>query len=317
MNVGDRVRLLRGNEEGTITKISSGGRIEIEIEDGFRIPALSNEVVVVSEAERQYFGDGKVTTPKEMVLVSKRTVGASGLFLGYIPLNDKDHSIYLINNTDKDYVYSIAEEYGVNSHTLAAGVSASGSYHKLDEKSIVKFEEWPPLFLQFIPVNRKVEKTLPAFEKTVKLKASSFFRSKGNVPVLEKDGYMYKIDHQEKPLDVKQLNKELSPGMEGNPAKEQFRRPEKEIDLHIEKLTKEHDLMSNSEMLKLQMEEFQKNLNYAIATGMDEITFIHGIGNGVLRKEIHKYLSQIGNIKYFQDTQKSRFGYGATLVRIN
>jgi dsDNA-specific endonuclease/ATPase MutS2 len=50
---------------------------------------------------------------------------------------------------------------------------------------------------------------------------------------------------------------------------------------------------------------------------MDEITFIHGIGNGVLRKEIHKYLSHLGNIKYFQDTQKSRFGYGATLVRIS
>ena len=75
--------------------------------------------------------------------------------------------------------------------------------------------------------------------------------------------------------------------------------------------------MSKSEMLKLQMEEFQKDLNYAIATGIDEVTFIHGIGNGVLRKEIHKSLSQIDNIKYFQDTQKSRFGYSATLVRIN
>jgi DNA-nicking Smr family endonuclease len=317
MNVGDRVRLLRGNEEGTITKISSGGRIEIEIEDGFRIPALSNEVVVVSEAERQYFGDGKVAAPKETVPVSGKPMASSGLFLGYIPLNDKDHSIYLINNSDKDYVYSVAEEHGENSHTLAAGVSVSGSFHKLDEKSIVKFEEWPSLYLQFIPVNRKIEKTVPAFEKKVKLKASSFFRSKGKVPVLNKEGYQYKIDHQEKPLDVKQLNKELSPATEESAAKEQFRRPEREIDLHIEKLTKEHDLMSNSEMLKLQMEVFEKNLNYAMATGMDEITFIHGIGNGVLRKEIQKYLSQLDNIKYFQDTQKSRFGYGATLVRIN
>ena len=75
--------------------------------------------------------------------------------------------------------------------------------------------------------------------------------------------------------------------------------------------------MSNNEMLKLQMETFEKNLNHAMATGMDEISFIHGIGNGVLKKEIHKYLSQLDNIKYFQDTQKSRFGYGATLVRIN
>ena len=141
MNVGDRVRLLRGNEEGTITKISSGGRIEIEIEDGFRIPALSSEVVVVSEAERQYFGDGKISTPKEAVVVKKGTGGSSGLFLGYIPLNDKDHSIYLINNTGRDYVYSVSEGYGENSHTLSAGLCNAGSHHKLDEKSIIKFEE--------------------------------------------------------------------------------------------------------------------------------------------------------------------------------
>lgn len=317
MNVGDRVRLLRGNEEGTITKISSGGRIEIEIEDGFRIPALSSEVVVVSEAERQYFGDGKVTTTQEAVPVKKGSQSSSGLFLGYIPLNDKDHSVYLINNTERDYVYAISEEYGENSHTLGAGLSQAGTYHKLDEKSIVKFEEWPSLYLRFIPLNRKVERTVPAFEKKVKFKASSFFRSKAKVPVLEKEGYLYQIDHQEKALDVKQLNKELSPLSEESAKKEQFRRPEKEIDLHIEKLTKDYDLMSNTEMLKLQMEVFEKNLNYAMATGMDEITFIHGIGNGVLKKEIHKYLSQLDNIKYFQDTQKSRFGYGATLVRIN
>lgn len=317
MNVGDRVRLLRGNEEGTITKISSGGRIEIEIEDGFRIPALSSEVVVVSEAERQYFGDGKVAPAKEAVPAKKSGKTAGGLFLGYIPLNDKDHSIYLVNHTERDYVYAIGEEYGENSHTLAAGLSNAGSYHKLDEKSIIKFEEWPSLNLQFIPLNRKVEKTLPAFQKKVKFKASSFFRSKGRVPVLDKEGYLYQIDHQEKALDVKRLNQELSPGAGESVAKEQFRRPEKEIDLHIEKLTKDHDLMSNSEMLKLQMEIFEKNLNDAMATGMDEIIFIHGIGNGVLKKEIHKYLSQMDNIKYFQDAQKSRFGYGATLVRIN
>lgn len=317
MNVGDRVRLLRGNEEGIITRISSGGRMEIEIEDGFRIPVLKNEVVVISDVERQYFGDGKVAAPKETTAVKSPTLSTYGLYLAYIPLNDKDHSVFFINNTEREYAFSISEKHGEDSLTLAAGLTASGSHHKLDEKSVAQFEEWPPLHLQFIPVNRRIEKTLPAFEKKVKLKASSFFRSKGNVPILDKTGFLYRVDDQEKPLDVRQLNQELVGQKDSSELKEQFHRPEKEIDLHIEKLTKEHDLMSNSEKLKLQMEVFEKNLNYSMATGMDEITFIHGIGNGVLKKEIQKYLSQLDNIKYFQDTQKSRFGYGATLVRIN
>ncbi len=56
MNIGDRVRLLHGKEEGIIRRISSGGRIEVEIEDGFIIPAVKSEVVVIAAAEKSYFG---------------------------------------------------------------------------------------------------------------------------------------------------------------------------------------------------------------------------------------------------------------------
>ena len=69
-------------------------------------------------------------------------------------------------------------------------------------------------------------------------------------------------------------------------------------------------------MLTLQLNTFQNNFDNALAAGMDEIIFIHGVGNGVLKKEIHKILSNNKSIKFFQDAQKEKFGYGATLVRI-
>ena len=52
MNIGDRVRVLHGKEEGIIRKVSAGGRIEVEIEDGFVIPVLKSEVVLIAEAEK-------------------------------------------------------------------------------------------------------------------------------------------------------------------------------------------------------------------------------------------------------------------------
>lgn len=317
MNIGDRVRLLRGSEEGVITKISSGGRIEIEIEDGFRIPVLKNEVVIISAAERQYFGDGKVVE-KPTIVKKTANISIDGIYLSYIPLNDKDHSLYVINQTEKDQLFMLSEVFGTNSRTLASGILSSGSYKKFDEKSIKDFEQWPTLLFQMIPINQRVENTLPPFEKKIKFKASAFFKSRGKAPLLDKEGYLFQIDQHIKELDIKQLNETLNAG--SKPKQDtnmQFHRPAKEIDLHIEKLSSEHEFMSNTEMLKLQMETFEKNLNYAMASGMDEISFIHGIGNGVLKNEIHKYLSQLENIKYFQDTQKSKFGYGATLVRIN
>ncbi|WP_194976464.1 Smr/MutS family protein [Aquiflexum lacus] len=316
MNIGDRVRLLHGNEEGVITKISSGGRVEVEIEDGFRIPVMKNEIAIISAVEGQYFGGEKA--PVIDKIDSKQTPKSAkeeGLFLAYLPINDKDHSIYLCNNSGREYMVLASEVYGGNSQTIIAERIQTRSSKKLGEKSIRDFEEWPPLLIQFFPIHPKIEKTQPSFERRLKFKASAFFKSKGIVPVLDKSGYVFKVSDQVKEIDIKQLNEELNP--QTKEAKITFQRPPKEIDLHIEQLTKDHFLMSNSEMLKLQMDTFEKNLNYAMASGMDEISFIHGIGNGVLKKEIHKYLSQLGNIKYFQDTQKSRFGYGATLVRIS
>lgn len=317
MNIGDRVRLLHGNEEGIITKISSGGRVEIEIEDGFRIPAMKNEVVLISSAERSYFKNEVEDTSviSENLSSKAKNQSLEAIYLVYIPLNDKDHSVYLCNNTPKDFLSITSEHYGSNSQTLLADKIAAKTSKKITEKSIQNFEEWPPLLVQLFPINQRIEKTEPALERKIKFKANTFFKSKGMAPILDKSGYVFRLTENAKEIDIQTLNRELNP--EVIKPEQSFPRPPKEVDLHIEKLTKDHDLMSNSEMLKLQMEAFEKNLNYAIASGMDEISFIHGIGNGVLKKEIHKYLSQLGNIKYFQDTQKSRFGYGATLVRIS
>ncbi|MCK5701231.1 MAG: DNA mismatch repair protein MutS, partial [Cyclobacteriaceae bacterium] len=55
MKIGDRVRLLRGTEEGTIVSIKGDKLVEVEIDDGFIIPALKNEVVVIDKKEAEEF----------------------------------------------------------------------------------------------------------------------------------------------------------------------------------------------------------------------------------------------------------------------
>lgn len=319
MNIGDRVRLLHGKEEGVISKILPGGEVEIEIEDGFRIPALRSQVVVINEVEDSYFKKEKPPVHAHLAKPSQVSTGEAdaGIFLAYIPFNDDAHGIYLINTRKKDLLFAVSEVHGDNSKTLGAGVAKANSSQRVEEKSIKDFENWPTLLIQLIPINNRLEKTEKPLERRVKFKAAAFFKSKGKAPVLNKNGYVFRLDQTMADLDIQQLNRELNPkAAEAKPLGRQFTRPEKEIDLHIEKLSTEHDLLSNAEKLKLQMETFEKNLNYAIATGMDEITFIHGIGNGILRKEIHRYLSQLSHIKYFKDTHKSNFGYGATLVKI-
>lgn len=89
--------------------------------------------------------------------------------------------------------------------------------------------------------------------------------------------------------------------------------PPMKVDLHIECILPNHSHLTNGEKIDLQLQTFERCLDAAIASGQLEITFVHGIGSGVLRKEIHKKLKMNKQIKSFSDAQYDK---GATLVKI-
>ncbi len=316
MNIGDRVRVLHGKEEGVIRKISAGGRIEVEIEDGFVIPVLKSEVVLVAEAEKNHFGETQHSSSEFETPLPISAPKDQGLYLAFLPINDQNLSLYLINDSRQAYLAHASEVYGTNHRTLYAGTLGAGEAKKIDDRLLQELDEWPAFLLRFIAIQPKLEKAIPAFERQFKLKATQFFKHLSKAPLLGKNTYLFALEQTTKELDIRGLNAELNQ-LSSAPQPPKVQAPPSSIDLHIEAIHPKPDSLSNSEKLRIQLEVFEKNLNQAIAAGMDQITFIHGIGNGVLRKEIHKRLSQIGNISYFQDTQKDQWGYGATLVKIS
>jgi len=299
-----------------IRKISAGGRIEVEIEDGFVIPVLKSEVVLVAEAEKNHFGETQHSSSEFETPLPISAPKDQGLYLAFLPINDQNLSLYLINDSRQAYLAHASEVYGTNHRTLYAGTLGAGEAKKIDDRLLQELDEWPAFLLRFIAIQPKLEKAIPAFERQFKLKATQFFKHLSKAPLLGKNTYLFALEQTTKELDIRGLNAELNQ-LSSAPQPTKVQAPPSSIDLHIEAIHPKPDSLSNSEKLRIQLEVFEKNLNQAIAAGMDQITFIHGIGNGVLRKEIHKRLSQIGNISYFQDTQKDQWGYGATLVKIS
>ena len=316
MNIGDRVRLIHGKEEGIVRKVSSGGRLQVEIEDGFMIPALKSEVVLVAEAEKSYFGEnaGAAKEPETPMPISAPK--DQGLYLAFLPINDQSLSLYLINDSHQPYLVHASEVYGGNQRTLLAGTLTSGESRKFDDRLMKELDEWPAFLLRFIPIQNSLEKAILPFERQLKMKATQFFKHLSKAPRLGKDAYVFAMEQTTKELDIRSLNTELKE-ITPKPAPISKAKPASTIDLHIEQLHPDPDKLSNTEKMRIQLEKFESTLNQAMISGMDEITFVHGLGNGTLKKEIHKRLSQFRNIKYFQDTQKDQWGYGATLVRIS
>jgi dsDNA-specific endonuclease/ATPase MutS2 len=88
-----------------------------------------------------------------------------------------------------------------------------------------------------------------------------------------------------------------------------------EIDLHIENLVNSHRFLTNGEIIVIQLNHFQSKLEYAIRKKMQKVIIIHGVGNGILKTEIRKILSNYSSISYY-DAPFHKYGYGATEVRI-
>ena len=102
MNIGDKVRLIHSKEEGIVTRVLPNNVIEIEIEDGFRLPVLKRELAVVSRAIKPQPTPEKATENRPTGIRAEK-----GIFMAFVPLNDREIVLHLVNNTDWDLPYSL------------------------------------------------------------------------------------------------------------------------------------------------------------------------------------------------------------------
>ncbi|GAB2706664.1 mannonate oxidoreductase [Hymenobacter frigidus] len=406
MNVGDRVRLLTGTEEGIVTRLLDSELVEVAIDNDFTIPVLRREVVVVAQEEGNNFnrtapdyrvgqvpgknanaskkdnskrpsqnagppkpvqpslqqalaavasngaGVAKISGP---AATSKQPAAAKGVFLALVHQSPELLGVTLINNTEADVLFTYGEETSARPYRALAAdkLGPKASTKPLSFLHMKDFEAWPAVVFQLLPTRLNGEAAYELLTKRQAFKASTFYSSQRPAPVIGKDAYLFQLDEkaaaaitpeqlaQEAPapaaapapakpagIDIAALKAQLSGDAPAKPAAVVAAAtpapvfpvvaPAHEFDLHLEALrpdNKEEEL-SNTAILRLQLDAFEDALSRALATNMHEIVFIHGMGNGVLRKEIHRQLSRNKDIKFFEDARKEKFGFGATLVRL-
>lgn len=312
MNIGDRVRLMHSRDEGIVISVK-GDIVEVEIEDGFTIPATKKEVVLVSKEESKRFHPESQQSPQEER--KTRVFSETGIFIAIIPTTQTSFELFLINNTDYTLAINLFQDQqnkfkGLFSHVFKP---KTGEYVK---NILANDTGLPDLLIQGLYFSDYLSKIKEPILKRIKTKPFLIAGKQNPAPIIGKTGYVIQVDGEQVPINSEKLKASIEAGAGQKEQPIIFKSPGKEIDLHIEKLTFPGQKISNSEMLRIQISAFEAAMDQAIAAGQDEIKFIHGIGNGVLRAEIQKRLSKMKNIKFFEDAQKERFGYGATLVKI-
>ena len=117
---------------------------------------------------------------------------------------------------------------------------------------------------------------------------------------IQQDAFLEKEQSGKRKVSVKNIKRREHPPLE--------------VDLHIHQLTKTTKGMTNHDMLTLQIDTARRQLEFAIRKKIPRVVFIHGIGEGVLQKEIEFLLG-----RYHVDIRPASFqkyGFGATEIYI-
>lgn len=307
--LGEFVRFVNERREGYITRIIDESTLAVTDDDGFEIPVLASQVTRVHG--KTDFSDDQ-TLENHSDLKSSQFI-SNGIFLALSP-DKRSPSVlhfHLVNSSSWQLLmtlYTCKKNQYKGEYT---GILNEQSKVHIYSCSLNELDLWPEFHIQallFSPGNEEMQKPIEFSEK---FRAKDFSGAKKQHELLEQAGWLIQLDSPEPLIDPEKLKESF---FRPTTEKIQIERPEKEVDLHIEKIRDDYQFLNNSEILDIQMNHFRKSLDAAIVHKIPSIIFIHGSGNGTLRNEIYKIISKHPQVKTFMDAYKEKFGYGATEV---
>ena len=240
MKIGDKVRFLDAMGGGKVTGFKGTNLVLVEDEDGFEIPTLITQCVVVTDE-----GDARA---------------AGHAHIHEAPLTERAKQI----------------------------VEAKTENQRLtDENKVLKDE--------IARLKAEIDQL-----KLALLKAQYNTNPKDTKSQNKKSG-------SNEPL--KAIDGSLLPGV--------LKDGIIEVDLHINELLESTAGMDNAAMLKYQLSVFKKTMDTYKKCKKQRIVFIHGKGEGVLRRALIDDLRLHYPLCTYQDASFQQYGFGATMVTIH
>lgn len=307
--LGDFVRFVEEKREGFITRIIDDHTFGVTGDDDFEIPVLATKVTSV-------YGREAIAAAKEQEFVAEVAAQefiSKGIYLAAIPEKQITSVVqfHLINNTSYQLLASFTTEKNAEFKGEYAGIILPKTAVKVYSAALPDLAIWPKFIFQLLYHSKQKADFLDPLVYNERFKAKDFAGAKTPVHVLNQQGWQFQLDVAEVKVDAQKLKESFFKSPE---EKKIVEKPLKEVDLHIEKLREDYQFLSSSDIIKTQLERFQKTLDAAIVHQLPSVVFIHGVGNGILRHEIHKVLGKHPQVKTFMDARKEKFGYGATEV---
>lgn len=388
VKIGDKVRFLHEVGGGRVTALKGKNIVLVEDEDGFEIPMLSTDVVVIGDedysttnvvnakaAMQRQASDGRSikamlregvddaepegADDEDEVDFSKVTFRAPAeerkggnqlsAWLAFVPIDIREvthtrFETYFVNDSNYyiQWTYLVAEG---NSWTLRArGEAEPNTKEFIEEFGREELNNLQRVAVQMLAYKRDKPFVLkPTMDVQLRIDGTKFYKlhTFEENDFFEQKALLYTLvehDRVARPLviDAQQLKEQMYRQTEADKAASALpadhtrvarqlhqpivkRRGDEDVvvvDLHIDALLDTTAGMSKGDMLNYQMDVFRKTLAQYKDKRGQHIIFIHGKGEGVLRRAIVSDLSYRYKSYTYQDASFQEYGYGATQVTI-
>jgi hypothetical protein len=310
---GDRVRFLHEKQEGVVQKVISPNQIEVLVDDFVEMVVSPDEIVLVDRSEEKVFGTFADKAPEKKA--AAKTAAALHPEINIVKTDDHEYEFWLVNPTQDQLLYTLHLKQRHKFEATASGILEPGREKLIAVMESNAFHELQSSIFQMLRF-REGEKGLPAapFQLELSIRQEVINRQPEELPSLKRKGYAFLLTLEalapETPLE------EYAPKKEVDLRKSFVKQAPAVVDLHIEKLVKNQMGLSSAAMLQIQLEHFEKRLTDGLMQGVTEMVFIHGIGDGVLKREIEKKLKGFSFVKGWRLGEPRTYGNGATVVEM-
>ena len=331
--IGDTVLILHSNEEAEVVDIINDKMLMVDVK-GVTFPVYKDQVdfpyfkrftekkPVSAKKERTYIDDVRKEKRQEQNRVE------DGVWLTFLPVMDIDEfgdviveelKLHLVNHTSLPYnfIYKL-HFFGKPDFELKNTVQPFEDFYLHD----IPFEDLndSPAFDFEFSLLTPDKKKAGHFEAAVKLKPKLLFAKieelkQKNLATFSQ--LLFEKYPDRAVEDVVEMGRMAAKGYkvyDASKARQHLESPRNVIDLHIEKLSDDWKHMSNYEILSLQLKTFEKYYHLSVIHHQPSLIVIHGVGEGVLRDEIHDILRLKKEVKSFVNQFHPAYGYGATEI---
>jgi len=353
--IGDKVKFLDENGGGVISKIISPKLVNVIIDDGFEIPVLAGELIRIEEeapfdSPKHMFREDfhAEVEPQEyhapegggnsLRLMNNPSLGTvePGIYLAFIPEDQKWLitgllDVYLVNHTGYDILYSLfIEKKDGRFLGFDYGSAEPESMVLLESIEREKLEKWEKGVVQVLyhtdrdnrvlsPGTSGFKNKLPRFYQENHYHESAIIDGKSILVSLLPLAAQVSVMANDVPVKDVDVPGKVAAATEVKPEhiidKHKTSPREAVVDLHVEELLEDHSGMDNSQILRTQVNYFTRCLENAMVNNLSKVTFIHGVGAGVLKTAIKEILKEYPNVE-IRDASMAQFGYGALDVLI-